>query len=291
MIRRYTFLLILWIGLTILVVSPFGGYPSSNAISHSIEEIPDSRDMVLIPAGEFIMGSSDEETEKVYKEYGHRGDFVGYDFKKERPRRNIYVKAFYMDKYEVTNAQYQKFIDATGEPPPRHWTDGTYLPEKANFPVINVSWSDAKAYAAWAGKRLPTEEEWEKAARGVDGRIYPWGNELTQDSAATAEGILRLYLSPRDLLRYAAPVNEFKGDKSPYGVYDMAGNVMEWTDSWYEKGISRVVKGASWVHLGIRARSAALEGIKPEGISHLLGFRCAMDVDKAIKAKGLQSTL
>jgi serine/threonine-protein kinase len=223
------------------------------------------------------MGSSSEEVEKVRKEYGHRGDFVGYDFDKEMPKRTIYVKAFYIDKYEVTNAQYQEFIDATGHPPPRHWGDGFYHPDKANYPVINVSWLDAKAYAEWAGKRLPTEKEWEKAARGDDGRIYPWGDKFNPENAGTAEGILYIILSPRDLFRYAAPIDEFKGDKSPYGVYDMAGNVMEWTDSWYERGKTKVVKGAAWVHLGPRARSAASDGIQPEGLSHLVGFRCATD--------------
>ena len=290
-ILGYIFLFSLWIGLTIIVISPYGEYPPLNAIPHSIQQTPDYKEMVLIPAGTFIMGSSNEEVEKVIKTYGNRGDFVEYDFKKEKPRRSVYVKAFYIDRYEVTNAQYKKFIDAADYPPPHHWHDGTFPPDKANHPVIDVNWSDAKAYAEWAGKRLPTEEEWEKAARGTDGRIYPWGDEFNQDKAGTAEGILRLYLTPTDLLHYAAPVDEFKGDKSPYGVYDMAGNVMEWTDSWYERTEKKAVKGASWVHLGARARSATTDGVNPERFSHLLGFRCAVDADKDIKTRRIESTL
>src|SRR3989337_1463066 len=276
-IGRYLLLIGIGLGLLLFIVSPYGGDPPFIAISHSPNKNPDQEKMVFIPAGEFIMGSSSEEVEKVRKEYGHRGDFVGYNFDKERPKRTGYVKAFYIDKYEVTNAQYQEFIDATGHPAPLHWGGGTYDPHKANYPVIKISWLDAKTYAEWAGKRLPTEEEWEKAARGEDGRIYPWGDKFNPENAGTAEGILHIILSPRDLFRYAAPVDEFKGDKSPYGAYDMAGNVMEWTDSWYERGKSKVIKGAAWVHLGPRARSATADGVQPEGLSHLVGFRCVAD--------------
>ena len=242
------------------------------------EEHLNNKNMVLVPAGEFIMGSDNEEVERVIKEYGHRGDFVGYDFEGEKPRRKVSLKAFYIDKYEVTNAQYKKFLDATGYKTPHHWHHNTYPAEKGNYPVINISWFDAQAYASWAGKRLPTEKEWEKAARGTDGRIYPWGSVFNPDKVGTAEGILRYPLTPMELIHHAAAVDLFKGDKSPYGVYDMAGNVMEWTDSWYEMNKTKVIKGASWVHLRPRARSATRVGMKIDAISHLIGFRCAMDV-------------
>jgi formylglycine-generating enzyme required for sulfatase activity len=253
---------------------------SPNATAQTSEDYPDQGDMVLIPAGEFIMGSSSEEVKPIIEEFGKRGDFIGYSFESETPRRKINVGAFYIDRYEVTNTQYKTFINATGHLPPRHWKNGTFASGKDNHPAMYVSWFDAEAYASWAGKRLPTEEEWEKASRGIDGRTYPWGSKYNPEAVGTAEGILRTNYSPIELTHFAAPVDEFKGDKSPYGVYDMAGNVMEWTGSWYEKGDSKVVKGAAWVHLGARARSAARAGIQPSGISHLIGFRCAMDVDK-----------
>src|SRR3989304_8674573 len=116
---KYLLLIGVGLGLILFIVSPYGGYPPFIAISHSPmdhNENPDQDKMVFIPAGEFIMGSNNEEVEKVKKEYGHRGDFVQYDFNKEKPKRTVYVKAFYIDKYEVTNAQYQEFIDATGHP-------------------------------------------------------------------------------------------------------------------------------------------------------------------------------
>ncbi|HEC16142.1 MAG TPA: hypothetical protein ENI99_06165 [Sedimenticola sp.] len=233
--------------------------------------------MVFIPAGEFIMGSSREELAPIIKEFGERADFQGYDFDRETPRRRVYVKAFYIDRYEVTNAQYKEFIDATGHMPPRHWEGGTYAEGMGNHPVIKITWFDASAYAIWAGKRLPTEEEWEKAARGEDGRIYPWGSEFDPAKSGTAETTLRTHFTIMGLTNFAAPVDAFKEDRSPYGVVGMTGNVMEWTESWFDKGRSWVVKGGAWVHLGPRARSAARIGVDPEAVSHLLGFRCAMD--------------
>jgi len=225
--------------------------------------------MVLIPGGEFIMGSTDEELRPVISEFGKRADFHGYDFESEKPQRKIHVKDFYIDRYEVSNAQYKVFLDATGHSLPSHW-----------HPVIKISWHDANAYASWAGKRLPSEEEWEKAARGTDGRIYPWGVEFDPANSGTAETTLMVHFPIMGLTSFAAPIDAFAKDRSPYGVMGMTGNVMEWTGSWYEKGVSRVVKGGSWVHLGARARSASRVGVKPDNISHLLGFRCAKDAVK-----------
>ncbi|MBI5047696.1 MAG: SUMF1/EgtB/PvdO family nonheme iron enzyme [Deltaproteobacteria bacterium] len=284
--KKYILLLNLILVLTPPAIYSYGSYEVAD-IFPFFKDIPSQGDMVFIPAGEFIMGSSEEEVEKVAREFGKKGDFVDYDFRKETPKRKVYVKAFYIDRYEVTNAQYKRFIDATGHRPPYHWENGTYPQDKGSYPVINVSMNDAKAYTFWAGKRLPTEEEWEKASRGMDGRIYPWGNEFNPHNVRTAEAFLNTRLCLRDLTQFAAPVDEFKNDKSPYGVYDTAGNVMEWTDSWYEKGETKVVKGAAWVHLGPRARSAGKDGAKPDEISHIVGFRCAMDAVDGIKTSNL----
>lgn len=161
--------------------------------------------MVLVPAGEFKMGSGPDEV------------WVNKD---EGPQRVVNLPAFFIDQLEVTNRQYKQFTDATGWQAPQSWMKGMY-PENADFlPVTSVTWWDASAYARWAKKRLPTEAEWEKAARGTDGRRYPWGDEFAADFAN----------NDRDLL----PAGAKAAGTSPYGVLDMAGNVAEWTASAYE---------------------------------------------------------
>ena len=161
--------------------------------------------MVLVPAGEFRMGSGPDEV------------WVNQD---EGPQRVVNLPAFFIDQLEVTNRQYKQFIDATGWPAPPSWVKALY-PENADFlPVRSVTWWDATAYARWAKKRLPTEAEWEKAARGTDGRRYPWGDEFAADFAN----------NDRDLL----PAGAKAAGSSPYGALDMAGNVAEWTASAYD---------------------------------------------------------
>jgi formylglycine-generating enzyme required for sulfatase activity len=235
-------------------------------------------EMVYVPEGEFIMGSNDDELHEIKNVYGKRGGFEGYLFEAERPRRKIYTKSFFIDKYEVTNAQYKKFIDAAGYPTPRHWKNGTYPAGKADYPVLFVSWYDAKEYAKWARKRLPTEAEWEKAARGTDGRVYPWGNHFDPALTSTAESSLENMGDALCNVNTGNRVGKVKGDVSPYGAYDMGGNVREWTDSWYDEGkLKKVIKGGSWVDLSPKARAANREGIDPQGVSHIMGFRCVSD--------------
>ena len=174
--------------------------------------------MVHIPAGEFVMGSDEVDKEALGKEFGLR---KGRFYEDESPKRKVFLEGFYMDRYEVTNRQYKEFVSAAGYHPPVVWENGNYPEGRGGHPVTDVTWYDANAYCVWAGKRLPTEEEWEKAARGPDGNIYPWGNEFDAKKANIESGD-------------TAPVGSYKDDKSYYGVYDMAGNVMEWADSWYE---------------------------------------------------------
>ena len=252
--------------------------------------VPDSHNnlegwqgMVFVPVGSFIMGVNDDELEGIIRDFGHRGDFEGYDFEAEKPRRSVYLNSYYIDKHEVTNGQYDRFVKETGYNPPRHWRDGTVSPDKTRNPVLYVNWYDAAAYCYWQGKRLPTDEEWEKAARGNDGRRYPWGNEYDPDKTVTAEYVLKHYRTPAELTNFAAPIDELRGDKSPYGVYDMAGNVMEWTSSDYQSGQMKTVKGAAWVHLHARARNTAKEGVLPKYSSQFIGFRCAMDSDTDLR--------
>jgi formylglycine-generating enzyme required for sulfatase activity len=223
----------------------------------------DGAPMVLIPAGEFQMGSNDGEGN-------------------QKPIHTVYLDAFYIDKYEVTNAQYKKFMDATGYKAPESWNDSNY--NAPNQPVIGVSWDDAKAYADWAGERLPTEAEWEKAARGgLVGKRYPWGDNITHDNA-NYDGT-----GGKDIWEFTSPVGSFA--PNGYGLYDMAGNVWEWCADWYDSnyyasspksnptgpnsGLSRVLRGGSWYDgNGLTLRTAYRDYNDPTTTDYGLGFRC-----------------
>ncbi|PYV36531.1 MAG: hypothetical protein DMG09_17080 [Acidobacteria bacterium] len=221
---------------------------------------------VLIPAGEFIFGSSDKETTAF-------------------PQQKINLPAFRIDKYEVTNAEYLDFCIKAP-----YASEGNYrlffTAEKGRYPVVNITWNDAVAYCKWAGKRLPTEQEWEKAARGADGRRYPWGEKWESGRSNTYEASKR---GPTE-------VNSLD-DVSPYGVHDMLGNAQEWIADWYKayKGATkkdenfgerfRVLRGARWDIYGSKfylwVRSAAL----PKAL-YGYGCRCAKDATAEEAAKG-----
>jgi gamma-glutamyl hercynylcysteine S-oxide synthase len=158
--------------------------------------------MVQIPAGAFLMGTNSERADP-----------------QDKPQHKVQLPAYWMDKYLVTNAQYARFVAQTGHRPPSSWKDGKIPKGEEMHPVTMVNWYDAQAYAKWAGKRLPTEEEWEKAARGTDGRRWPWGDKMES-------GRLNTYYN----VGSATDVNAYPTGASPYGVLDMAGNVEEWTD-------------------------------------------------------------
>ena len=220
--------------------------------------------MVAIPAGEFIMGSD-------------RGI--------ERPPHKVFVEAFEIDKFEVTNEQFARFVEETGyvtdaEKAGDSMTWRTYAEGKPKHPVVKVSWNDAVAFCKWAGKRLPTEAEWEKAARGTDGRIYPWGNEWDPAKANTKESGYR----------GTTIVGSFPDGASPYGVMDMAGNVAEWTSDWfkaypgYPGGDSeaqyfgekyRVIRGGGWFSDKDQVRTTARSCSSVTLANDDVGFRCA----------------
>jgi hypothetical protein len=184
----------------------------------------DRAPMVLVPAGEFIMGSNDG----------------GAD---EKPERRITLSAFYMDKYEVSKRLYATFIQSTRRAPPPEWSQ---LVGSGDRPAVNVTWHDVDAYCRWAGKRLPTEQEWEKAARGTDGRKYPWGNEKPSRRHA-------LFGTRWYGYGTLATVKGYEEGESPYGLYHMAGNVWEWTSSDYDSS-SKVIRG------GVVAQRRGLPG-------------------------------
>jgi formylglycine-generating enzyme required for sulfatase activity len=235
----------------------------------------DGKDMVYIEGGTFVMGSNEG-----------RPNY--------QPEHQVYVASFYLDSWPVTNAEYQKFVEATDHPVPYYhvswcdtraynWNPETRMyPEgKDNHPVVLVTWEDAMAYAAWAHKRLPTEAEWERAARGLEGRRYPWGNEFTPTGCCNCK---------ETGLEGTSPVGAFspQGD-TPEGVVDMVGNVWEWTNSLYwpypyqaddgresREAIGfRVLRGASWVNdANMTHCLARLDGDFQFFTN--VGFRCAV---------------
>lgn len=230
-------------------------------------------EMILIPSGKFIRGTD----ERLFD---------------EGPQHTVKTKAFYIDKYEVTNLQYKKFNDSTKRKSPRHFRNRTFPEGKADHPVIYVTWYDAKEYCEWAGKRLPTDVEWEKAARGTDGRTYPWGDEFDIEKANMPLRWAELGKKFGD----TTPVGAFEKGKSPYGAYDMTGNVWEWTSSWYESYPNnpvtsenygqryKTLKGGSWFDCsfykcGISAPVYNRGFFSRRTKNDTFGFRCAKDAN------------
>jgi formylglycine-generating enzyme required for sulfatase activity len=257
--------------------------------------------MIYVPAGEFIMGSSIGEN--------------------EGPEHKVYVDAFWIDQTEVTNAMFRKFVDATSyrtnaemdgwasvfNSSAKEWQDITGaswqhprgpsndLSGLDNYPVVQISWNDAKAYCEWVGRRLPTEAEWEKAARGTDSRIYPWGNQnVTGDLLNLADQNLNVQWAKKDVddgYQFAAPVGHYPDGASPYGVYDMMGNVQEWVADFYDEnyyatspirnptgpmtGQGHILRGGGWNDGKSSVRVTYRKIDSSEARSDNTGFRCA----------------
>lgn len=268
--------------------------PEGKKLAAERAKLPAHDEMVRVPAGSFIMGSDKKVDHNAYRP--------------EFPQRNVYVDAFEIDKFEVTTVQFLKFVLATNRPPLIDWQydGGNFQETMVNHPVMHVSWFDADAYCKWAGKRLPTSAEWEKAARGEDGRIYPWGNEPAGLSRANFG---RTGLSgpvrdrPERLLLYPPiiSVDKYENAVSPYGVFQMAGNVAEWTADWYdpdyyknapnrnpkgpEKGTQKAFRGGGWIDSTPSVRPAQRNGADPNTKMNWLGFRCARDLKEVSDAK------
>jgi formylglycine-generating enzyme required for sulfatase activity len=217
-------------------------------LAYRSDSLPDS--MRYVPAGEFLMG-----------------DPEGYDDAK--PAQHVFLPEFFIDRYEVTNAQYQQFN------PSYQYPKGQEM-----FPVVNVTWEDAQAYAAWAGKRLPTEAEWEKAARGEDGRLYPWGNQFDASRCNTEES------GNRGL----TTIHQYPGGTSPFQVEDLFGNVLEWTADYYRPYPGSqytspdfqenfvVLRGSPWIHQGTGTNCATRSYAPAENKNNFIGFRCVKDI-------------
>lgn len=241
--------------------------------SEPLPEITDDKgaELVLVPEGNFLMGSDRGETD-------------------EQPVHTVYLDAFYIDKFEVINKLYQACVeDGTCDPPRQNYffaESPTKIyygnPQYGNFPVVYVDWNMAKAYCEWRGGRLPTEAEWEKAARGTDANTYPWGKDLDCQRA-----------NYQGCVNRTSEAGSYPDGVSPYGVYDMTGNVWEWVsdryaDNYYAKsptnnpsgpitGQSRVLRGGSWPRFDVTAYHRTK--FAPEYNTFDIGFRCARDLN------------
>ena len=229
--------------------------------------------MVEIPAGEFVMGLDGVQA-----------------LEDERPAHRVWLDPFTIDLYEVTTMQYAAFLNSENRDPPWQW-EAVELSRHGDRPVIGVSWHDAEGYCRWKEKRLPTEAEWEKSARGTDGRSYPWGNQApTNERANFALGSRFSYDSA---LR---PVQSHPQGKSPFGLHHMAGNVYEWVQDWYAIGYYdgspdrnpigpkesqfKVVRGGSWSDLPKYLLTYGRFKLSPDTRNSYTGFRCARSVAK-----------
>jgi sulfatase modifying factor 1 len=254
------------------------------------------RQIVLVPAGDFLMGSDRDRPD-------------------EQPEHRVYLDAFRIDRFEVTNAQYRRFAEATAQTLPPYWQNGLYPPGQADYPVVGVSWTEADAYCRWAGKRLPTEAEWEKACRGTDGRTYPWGSrwnpgrlnvDLTRHVPRSEGDEVFTWQDAWTLLETSPssggqpglrPVGSYAEGASPYGMLDASGNASEWVADWYNwTGYAKlpnrnprvtgppwnhVVRGSSWYDpSGARGWAQGMSRCSARNSSHEIrdprtGFRCA----------------
>lgn len=242
----------------------------------------DGAPMVLVPAGPFTMGSDE-------------------GLPNERPVHTVALDAYYIDQYEVTLSRYRRFLEEAKQESPPTWDDEAAV-TVGDRPAIGMRWGAAAAYCQWAGKRLPTEAEWEKAARGIDGRRYPWGE--MQPFIDIANYNRGLWVSEAITL---APVTSgldgmsvrhglTEGGKSPFGLSHMAGNAAEWVADWYGRdyyqkspaqnptgpatGEKRVIRGGSWADLPVALRVTARLSAEPDFEDRTIGFRCAMNVTK-----------
>jgi serine/threonine-protein kinase len=244
-------------------------FENITAVREALVMTPEARNetMVAVPKGSFLRGSADDDS-------GGRAE--------EQPQAEIFVDAFFIDRTPVTVADYQAYLDATGEKPPEEWREFNDVRSTPKRPVVFVNWQDARDFAAWAGKRLPTEAQWEKAARGADGRTYPWGEDEPSDKRAWFDK------------EEPSEVGSRPFGSSPWGVHEMAGNVFEWVEDWYERdyfaeapdnpkgpdsGKKKVIRGGSFAHGAFALRCTTRGRYAPDARRANHGFRCVWSLD------------
>ena len=242
----------------------------------------DGAAMMLIPNGPFTMGSND-------------------GLSAERPEHSVTVDSYFIDRYEVSLQLYGRFIQETRYEAPSTWDDEA-VTTVGDRPAVGMGWADAAAYCTWAGKRLPTEAEWEKAARGTDGRRYPWGHmQPFVDIANYNRGVwvseaITLAAVSGGVEGMSVRHGLKEGGRSPYGLHHMAGNAAEWVADWYDReyylkspvknptgpltGDKKVLRGGSWADLPVALRVSARMSAEPDFQDRTIGFRCAMDAKK-----------
>jgi len=252
-------------------------------ISHGKDE------MVLIPEGVFTMG---------YK-INNKNEWGDTD---EEPVHKVFLKSYYIDRLEVSASQFSNFLNLNLKKAPLYFqtgsgvtiekVDGLYSPRAGlnNYPANRVSWYGADAYCRWLNKRLPTEAEWEKSARGIDGRIFPWGDEFpTNDRVTFRRKFNEIGFKVLEM------VDSMPNGRSPYGAHHMAGNAWEWVSDWYEDiyyekspfanpkgpdfGVSKVLRGGNWYYKAYYMRTTYRFNEKPGVFKNWQGFRCAKDLD------------
>ena len=285
--------------LVAILINPLG---SGNLTSTILNDV-DGGEMVCVPSGSFLMGSQADAISSLL-EFDRR---VSKEFfRAEYPQHEVFLSSFYIDRYMVTNAQYQLFMQATGHPAPKYWRDAPDAGGKSLFPVgeknpdhpvVGVAWQDASAYCKWSGKRLPSEAEWEKAARGgLMGQIYPWPSRIKEriNSQLSREKANYGGVGGPDRWHWTAPVGSFPPNQ--YGIFDMAGNGFEWCNDWYaedyysrsparnplgaDTGLTRVLRGGSWnnnLYGKYQMRCAYRFHLRPKTRNMVIGFRCVVD--------------
>jgi formylglycine-generating enzyme required for sulfatase activity len=268
---------------TLLLLAALIATTRPQAFSQSSLNSPQTSEMVLIPAGEYWMG-------RVHSFPLYEWGMMQRARLDDKPAHKIFIDAFHIDKFEVTNQAYKQFAEATNRKKPWYWKAGSFPDAEVRIPVTNITWDDAAAYCSWAGKRLPTEAEWEKAARGgLDRQLFVWGNagitkgEFAKAAKTGKNAHVGIASGPAPVGSYAA---------NGYGLFDMAGNVWEWTNDWYlrdyysispdrnppgpSSGRYKVFRGGGWsdpeeetVLVNYRNYTA------PDQVSFTIGFRCA----------------